>query len=57
MALDALDVQIVEIDGKLDKLAGMTGTVTNALETLPEAAGQMKDTVKTQVKSQFRKTR
>ena len=57
VTLDSVDIELVELDGKLNKLAGITGTVTNVMEAVPEAAGQVKTSVKTQVKNQVAKVR
>lgn len=46
VTLDALDVEIVKADAKLDQLAALTGKVSDVAQTAPEVARGVGSTLK-----------
>ena len=46
VTLDALDMTIVEVDGKLEQLSNLTSTVAGIGEAIPQAAESAKTSVK-----------
>lgn len=51
VTIDALDVELVKIDQKLDDLQALTGKVSNVMETAPEVAAEAKRAVKSRLSS------
>lgn len=46
VAMDALDVTLLDVDDKLNQISSLTGKVTGVLEAAPEAAGKAKSSLK-----------
>ncbi|MDO4891040.1 MAG: hypothetical protein Q3963_06715 [Coriobacteriaceae bacterium] len=47
--IDAAHIEVLNVDEKLDKLAGITGTVSNVTETVPKVIEDTKSTVKSRM--------
>ena len=53
VTLDALDMTIVDVDGKLDAAANLTHTISGTMETADNAVSQAKSSVKASVASRL----
>ena len=55
LTLDALDVELLKVDDKLDQLSGITDKVSTVTENAPKVMGAAKTALKTTVKKGFRR--
>ena len=50
VTLDAVDTELVKLDGTLDKVSNVTGGIIGTVKAVPEVASEAKETIKAGLK-------